>query len=189
MSDPFFYTEFLVALRDSTNYAYSHAYQILREVLSADATSEARFSIPNAFKTQAKFVCDALCWTPMQGRMVHVSSMNSALSPHGLYLTGTAEVLTDGVRKTFEHVPASLLRSPALLAHTRLQTEHIQKVIQEWNSVFRTIPKKEVHSFLNQVLQPPDGDILKTKHETFMDNVGDPVRDVLAAHLKRPWAD
>ena len=189
MLDPFFYTEFLVTLRDSTNHAYSHAYQILPEELTADAISEAQFSIPDAFKTQAKFVCDALRWTRMKGRFVHVSSINYALSPHGLVLTGTAEVLTDGVRQTFEHVPVSLLRSPPLLAHTQLQTEHIQKVIQEWDSVFRAIPQKEVHSFLNRVLQPPDGDILKTKHKTFMDNVGDPVRDVLPAHLKKPWVD
>ena len=98
-------------------------------------------------KTQAKFVFDALCWTRMKGRIVHVSSINSALSPHGLYLTGAAEVLTDGVQQTFEHVPVSRLRSPAHLAHTQLQTEHIQKVIQEWDSVFRAIPQKEVHSF------------------------------------------
>ena len=189
MPDPFFYTQFLVALRDLTNHAHSHAYQILREELTTDAISEAQFSIPLAFKTQAKFVCDALRWTRMKGRIVHVSSIHSALSPHGLYLTGTAEVLSDGVRETFEHVPVSLLRSPALLAHTQLQMEHIQNVIQEWDSVFRAIPQKEVHSFLNRVLQPPDGDILKTKHKTFMDNVGDPVRDVLPAHLKKPWAD
>ena len=42
---------------------------------------------------------------------------------------------------------------------------------------------------MNRVLQPPDGDISKTKHKTFMDNVGDPVRDVLPAHLKKPWAN
>ena len=149
MPNPFFYTEFLVAPRDSTNHAYSHAYQTLWGELTADAILEAQFSVPEAFKTQAKFVCDALHWTRMKGRIVHVSSINTALSPHGLYITGTAEVLTDGVRQTFKHVLVSLLRSLALLAQTQLQTEQTQKLIQEWDSVFRAIPQKEVHPFLS----------------------------------------
>ena len=138
MPDPFFYTEFLVALRDSTNPAYSDAYQVLREELTTDAISEAQFSIPEALKTQAKFGCDALRWTRMKGRIVHVSSINI-----------TSQVLANNVRQTFEHVPISLLWSLALLAHTQLQTEHVQKVIQEWDSVFRVIPQKEVLSFPN----------------------------------------
>ena len=159
MPDLFFYTEFLVALRDSSHPTYSDAYQVLREELTTDAISEAQFSVPEAFKTQPKVVCDALPLTRMKGRIVHVSSISVALSPHRLYLTGTAEVLADNVRQAFEHVPISLLRSPALLAHTQLQTEHVPNVIQEWDSLFRVIPQKEVQAFLNRLLQPPDGDI------------------------------
>ena len=111
MLDPFFYTEFLVALRDLDNFAYSQTYQTLKEELSADAISEAQFAtLPSSFA--------ALIWTCMKGRILHVSSMDVALAPHGLYLTVTAEVLVDVARQTFEHVPISLLPSPALLAQT-----------------------------------------------------------------------
>ena len=68
MPHPLFYTEVLVALRDSDDPAYPEAYQTLKEELSVDAILEAQFATLDAFKAHAKFFCDALKWTCMKGK-------------------------------------------------------------------------------------------------------------------------
>ena len=93
----------LHSLRDSNNPAYSENFQTLKEELTVNVISEAQFVIPGAFKAQAKFVCDALRWTRMKGRILHVSSGNVAPWPHGLW--GRTVRCARAVRKVGHHPP------------------------------------------------------------------------------------
>ena len=146
-------------------------------------------SIPAAFDKPAKFICDALRWLTARGKIVHVASISKTLTPYGMLLTAAAVIQTDTEKTSLDYVPLAVMRSPALLYNVQHQPVEIQWLVHQWDPTYRAIANKDIKSFLQKHLKPPDADMNKVSATVMKEQLYDPIRDYLPQHKRKVWTE
>ena len=189
MAEAFFATDFLSSLRDSADPQQRGFFSTLRDELPVSVISEAQMSIPPAFDKPAKFICDALRWLTARGKIVHVASISKTPTPYGMLLTAAADIQMDTEKTSLDYVPLAVMRSPALLCNVQHQPVEIQRLVHQWDPTYRAIANKDIKSFFQKYLKPPDADMNKVSATVMKEQLYDPIRDYLPQHQRKVWTE